>query len=182
MHEVVVIAAGPAKFVRGKVASLPYRLDKIDIDLLNAVQASPRATAEELAVTVALSPSAIARRLRRYRKEGLIEAEWAVVAADRVGKRLFAIVRAQLAEHSTSVANQRLMARLAAGSDVQMLLETGGDFDLLLFVTARGPDELNEFLEESLGADALVRRYETTLVKKRIKFSPVVRLDRADSA
>ena len=47
-------------------------LDRFDIALLNLVQRDDAQTAEGLAEKVPLSPSAIARRLRRLRAEGII--------------------------------------------------------------------------------------------------------------
>ena len=48
-------------------------LDRFDLALLNAAQADDSRTADSLAEEVPLSPSAIARRLRRLRSEGWIE-------------------------------------------------------------------------------------------------------------
>ena len=45
-------------------------LDRFDISLLNLIQRDDGQTADALAEKVALSPSAIARRLRRLRSEG----------------------------------------------------------------------------------------------------------------
>ena len=46
--------------------------DSFDLKLLNAMQEDADRTAEQLAELVALSPSAIARRLRRLREMGAI--------------------------------------------------------------------------------------------------------------
>jgi len=45
-------------------------IDNFDCQLLDEAQRDADRTAEELAERVALSPSAIARRLRRLRSEG----------------------------------------------------------------------------------------------------------------
>jgi DNA-binding Lrp family transcriptional regulator len=55
-----------------KIGRLPKMLDRFDIALLNIVQRDDGRTAESLAEEVALSPSAIARRLRRLRADGII--------------------------------------------------------------------------------------------------------------
>ena len=54
-------------------------LDRFDRQLLNLVQADSTQTAERLAEQVELSPSAIQRRLRRLRDEGVIERECAIL-------------------------------------------------------------------------------------------------------
>jgi uncharacterized protein (DUF885 family) len=47
-------------------------LDPFDLALLNLIQRDDSQTADQLAAQVALSPSAIARRLRRLRADGWI--------------------------------------------------------------------------------------------------------------
>lgn len=54
-------------------------LDRFDRQLLNLVQEDSAQTAEALAQQVELSPSAIQRRLRRMRDEGVIVRDCAVV-------------------------------------------------------------------------------------------------------
>jgi Lrp/AsnC family leucine-responsive transcriptional regulator len=54
-------------------------LHRFDRQLLNRVLADSAQTAERLAEQVELSPSAIQRRLRRLRDEGVIERECAIL-------------------------------------------------------------------------------------------------------
>ena len=54
-------------------------LDRFDRQLLNLVQEDAGQTADRLAEQVALSPSAIQRRLRRLREHGVIARDAAVV-------------------------------------------------------------------------------------------------------
>jgi Lrp/AsnC family leucine-responsive transcriptional regulator len=76
------------------------KLDRFDIALLNLLQADNLATSEALAREVPLSPSAIARRVRSMREEGLIAADMAVLAPGLVDDRLRAIVQVQVHEHA----------------------------------------------------------------------------------
>ena len=73
--------------------------DSFDLKLLNALQANADRTAEELADIVPLSPSAIARRVRRLKESGAIERTIALLSPEIVERRLRAIVRLQLHEH-----------------------------------------------------------------------------------
>ena len=56
-------------------------LDRLDRQLLNLVQADSAQTAEQLAEHVGLSPSAIQRRLKRLREQGVIARD--VAGVDR---------------------------------------------------------------------------------------------------
>ena len=156
--------------------------DRFDIALLNLLQANARATADELAVEVPLSPSAIARRLRRLRRDGVVAADVALLAEDVTPDRVLAVILVQLHDHDPSGSYARLRDRLVAAPEVQLFLEISGSFDLSLLVVTRGLDEFNRFVDTQVAPDPAVRRYETTFVKKRLKLAPIVTLDDRDVA
>ena len=64
-----------------KFGTIRPMLDRFDLALLNLVQADDSQTADQLAARVALSPSAIARRLRRLRADGWIARTIALLVA-----------------------------------------------------------------------------------------------------
>ena len=145
-------------------------LDALDIRLLDCLQQDNLLTADALAERVGLSPSAIARRLRRLRKTGAIAADVAVVSEEAAGNPLFMLVQVQLERHALpDVA--ALRRRLAACANVQLLLDVSGTIDIVLLVVARDLDAFNAFADEMLASDRAVRRYETSLVKSRRKTS-----------
>jgi Lrp/AsnC family leucine-responsive transcriptional regulator len=156
------------------------KLDRFDIDLLNLLQADTLATAETLAETVPLSPSAIARRLRGLREEGLIAADVALLAPALTADRLRAIVQVQVHEHAEEKGIAQLRARLAAAPEVQLLLNIAGPIDLLALVVTRTMREFNAFADAHLAADPSVRRYETSFVKAEVKNRPTVPLGEHD--
>ena len=145
-------------------------LDALDIRLLDCLQQDNLLTADAMAERVGLSPSAIARRLRRLRKTGAIAADVAVVSEEAAGNPLFMLVQVQLERHALpDVA--ALRRRLAACANVQLLLDVSGTIDIVLLVVARDLDAFNAFADEMLASDRAVRRYETSLVKSRRKTS-----------
>lgn len=156
-------------------------LDKFDLKLLNALQQDADRTAEELAEIVALSPSAIARRIRRLRENGEIERTVALLSAHIVDRRLRAIVRIQLHEHEQAAAFNEFRNRLKARDEVQLCLEVSGSDDMLLLVACRDMAEFNAFADAELAAGPMVRRYETSFVKKQLKNQPMIRLDERDA-
>jgi Lrp/AsnC family leucine-responsive transcriptional regulator len=158
------------------------KLDRFDIVLLNLLQEDVLATAETLARAVPLSPSAIARRLRSLREEGLIAADVAILAPGLTADRLRAIVQVQVHEHAEEKGIARLRARLAAAPEVQLLLNIAGPVDLLVLVVTRTMREFNFFADAHFAADPAVRRYETSFVKSEIKNRPTVLLGDRDLA
>jgi len=155
--------------------------DSFDLKLLNALQEDADRTAEELAEIVALSPSAIARRIRRLRESGAIARTIALLSAELVDRRLRAIVRLQLHEHEQAEEFNKFRNRLKARDEVQLCLEVSGSDDMLLLVACRDMAEFNAFADAELGSSPVVQRYETSFVKKEIKNRPMVRLDERDA-
>lgn len=155
--------------------------DPFDLKLLNALQEDADRTAEQLAELVALSPSAIARRIRRLRESGAIARTIALVSAEIVDHRLRAIIRVQLHEHEQAADLTDFRNRLRACDEVQLCLEVSGSDDMVLLVACRDMAEFNAFADAELAAAPIVRRYETSFVKKEIKNRPMVRLDERDA-
>ena len=86
-------------------------MDRFDAALLNLVQRDDGRTAESLARDLPLSPSAIARRLRRLRTDGWIERSIALLSPRLTGGRLHALLHIQLHEHTPAAGLDRLRAR-----------------------------------------------------------------------
>ena len=149
--------------------------DTLDLRILDLLQRDALLTADELAQRLPLSASAIARRIRRLRESGVI-AEDVSVLSEQVGPFLSAVVQVQMDRHALA-AVEALRRRLVASPHVQLYLEISGTFDLMLLVTVRDMDAFNDFVDTMLAADPVVRRYETSFVKRRRKFSTALPLD-----
>jgi Lrp/AsnC family leucine-responsive transcriptional regulator len=155
--------------------------DNFDLKLMNAMQEDADRTAEQLAEIVALSPSAIARRLRRLREEGHIARTIALLPAHMADHRLRALVNIQLHDHAPAGGLASLKERMQQMDQVQLCLEVSGTTDMLLLVACRDMAEFNAFADAELGSNPVVQRYETSFVKKEIKNRPMIRLDERDS-
>ena len=155
--------------------------DKFDLKLLNAMQEDADRTAEQLAEIVALSPSAIARRLRRLRDEGCIARTIALLPADMVDRRLRALVSIQLHDHAPAGGLAELKQRVQSLDQVQLCLEVSGSNDMVLLIACRDMAEFNAFADAELGSSPAVQRYETSFVKKEVKHHPMIRLDERDA-
>lgn len=151
--------------------------DRLDTALLHLVQQDADLTADELAERVALSPSAIARRLRRLRAEGLIARSIALLGSSLTGPRLRSLVMVQLNEHADRAGKAALLERLGTAECVQFVYEVSGGHDFALLLDCRSMEEFVTHAEQLLGADPAVRRYESSIVKRTWKFAPFIRLD-----
>lgn len=151
-------------------------IDHFDVQLLDAVQRDDGRTAEQLADCVPLSPSAIARRLRRLRSEGWIARTIALLSPKLTDTRLRAVVTIVLNEHADLAGKAALRDRLIAAEEVQWCYEITGGFDLVALVDCRHMEAFNALADRVFAADAIVRRYETSFVKREVKFAPFARL------
>ena len=157
-------------------------LDRFDVDLLNLLQRDAVQTAEQLSERIPLSPSAIARRLRRLKARGWIERIIALLPPRLHEYRLRALTFIQLSEHADLQGKAGLRERLIGAPQVQYCYETTGAFDLLAMFDCATMEEFNELADGILSADATVRRYETSFVKREVKFAPFIRLQARDVA
>lgn len=151
-------------------------LDRFDIALLNLVQGDDGRTAESLADQVALSPSAIARRLRRLRADGVIARTIALLSPRFTERRLRALVLIQLSEHADLKGKNALETRLIGSPAVQFCYEIAGPHDIVALFDCESMSAFNDAADELLVSSPTVRRYETHFVKREVKFAPFVEL------
>lgn len=141
-------------------------LDKFDRQLLELLQDDALATAERLAEQVPLSASAITRRVRRLRADGWIRADVALLSRGLTDMRLRALVLVQVREHAEERGIAALRERLAAATEVQLLMDIAGTHDLAVLVSARDMADFNDLADRLLERDPAVNRYETSFVKR----------------
>jgi Lrp/AsnC family leucine-responsive transcriptional regulator len=151
-------------------------IDRFDLDLLNLVQRDDSRTADSLALDVPLSPSAIARRLRRLRATGTIARTIALLAPSLTRRRLRAMVLIELREHADLAGKGALEKRLLDSPHVQFCYEIAGPHDLVALFDCASMAEFNERADALLASAPTVRRYETHFVKREVKFAPFVEL------
>ncbi len=151
-------------------------LDRFDLALLNSAQRDDSRTAEQLAQEVPLSPSAIARRLRRLRREGWLARTIALLSPRLTHDRLRAIVLIQLSEHADLKGKAALERRLLDCDEVQFCYEIAGPHDLIALFDCTNMAAFNASADELLASSATVRRYETHFIKRQVKFAPFVQL------
>jgi len=153
-------------------------MDPIDRRLLNLLQKDSGRTAQQLAEQVPLSATAITRRLQRMRAEGIIEREVALTSIKLREKRVTAVIQVQFERHTPSELAE-LKRTLATAPEVLICVAITGTSDMMILASMRDMDHFNEFADE-LALQPVVRRYETSIVKRHIKMSLAIELDEED--
>lgn len=137
-------------------------LDRFDRLLLNLVQEDASRTAETLATRVALSPSAIQRRLRRLREQGVISRDIAVVDPRKVGRPTYFIVGLHVERERPELIAQ-LRQWLAAEEQIQQAFYVTGEVDFVLVVTAPDTAAFDQLMSRLVSENANVRRFTTNV-------------------
>jgi DNA-binding Lrp family transcriptional regulator len=150
-------------------------MDQIDHALLALLQEDSRRTADKLGEELGLSRSAVTRRIQNLREEGIIEKEVAILSEGFRRRRVTAIVNVQMDRHQPQEADQFRRA-IRALPEVQLFVMITGASDALLLVSVRDMDHFNIFTEQ-LASMPLVRRYETSFIKRTVKFTTAVPLE-----
>jgi DNA-binding Lrp family transcriptional regulator len=143
-------------------------LDRFDRQLLNAVQADAGATSEELAETIALSQSAIQRRLRRLRETGVIERETAILDPRKIGSPTVFVVAVQIERERPELLAQ-LRRWFAAEDQVQQAYYVTGEADFVLIVTAPDTEAYDDLMTRLVRENANVKRFTTNVALGVVK-------------
>jgi DNA-binding Lrp family transcriptional regulator len=143
-------------------------LDRFDRQLLGLVQHDAALTAEQLAAHVSLSASAIQRRLRRLREQGVIQRQIAVLDAAALGQPTTFIAALHVdSERPDQMA--RLRAWLDAEPAVQQAFYVTGEADFVLVVTAPDAARYEALMARLLADHPHVRRYTTQVAMGVLK-------------
>lgn len=143
-------------------------LDRFDRQLLNLVQENSGVTAERLAEQVALSPSAVQRRLRRMREQGVIVKDAAIVDPKKIGKPTFFIVSLQVERERPELLSQ-LRQWMAAQAHIQQVFYVTGEADFILVITAPDTEVYDELMSRLVGENPNVKRFTTNVALGVVK-------------
>lgn len=135
-------------------------LDDFDRRLLNLVQSDAGQTAERLAETVGLSPSAVQRRLRRLRETGVIVRETAILDPKCIGNPITCIVLLQIERERPDMLSQ-LRTWLEAREQVQEAFFVAGEADFILVVTAADTEAYEALMARLMAENPNVKKFTT---------------------
>ena len=150
----------------------PVLLDAIDRRLLRALQANGRATYDQLAAEVQLSPSAALRRVKRLEEAGAIAGYVAIVPPERVGLGLTAYINVRLEKHSQSHKRHPMdafKAAVQAWPEVADCVALTGEMDYLLRVVVEDMAHYSRFVMDTLLQHPSVQDCKTSFVMERVK-------------
>lgn len=147
----------------------PLALDDFDHHLLDLLQRDALQTLTALGDAVGLSPSAVQRRIMRYRRSGLLQ-HVAVLQPELLGNLTLATVMVAMERESTRQLNA-FYARIRAAPEVQQCYQLAGEWDYLVILATASLADYRAAAERLFKEDGNVKRYETRLVFDTVKRS-----------
>jgi DNA-binding Lrp family transcriptional regulator len=143
-------------------------LDDLDRKLLELLQRDAGRSLHQLGEAVGLSPSAVQRRLTRYRSSGLIEREIAVLDPAVMSGTVLACVLITL-ERESKRHHASFRERMRAACNVQQCYNLAGEWDYLVIVVADDMAHCRAVLDDLFMDAPNVKRFETQFVFETVK-------------
>jgi len=154
-------------------------MDTFDAKLLNLIQENNRLTTEQLSEAVGLSPTACQRRLKKFRENGTIARDIAIISPQAVGRRMTMIVQVSLEreqpEHLDKFKNSMLET-----PEVMQCYYVTGSADFILILTAKDMQDYEHFTRRFFLDNSNIRNFVTSVVMDHIKVGLSVPIE-ADS-
>jgi Lrp/AsnC family leucine-responsive transcriptional regulator len=154
-------------------------LDKIDRQILRTLQADGRATYDQLAEQVSLSPSAVLRRVKRLEESRVIDCYVALVKPEAVGLGLTAYLNVRLEKLTESHKRNPMdlfRASVQTWPEVVECAALTGEMDYLLRVDEPDMAHYSRFIMNTLLKHPSVQDCKTSFVLDRVKASTGVPL------
>lgn len=146
----------------------PPTLDDIDRKLLELLQLDAARSLYDLGDAVGLSPSAVQRRLTRYRATGLIAKQVAVLDPEALPGTVLACVLVTLDRESKRL-HAGFQDRMRATPEVQQCYGLAGAWDYLVMVVANGMPRCRTVIDELFLGAPNIKRYDTLFVFDVVK-------------
>ena len=152
-------------------------LDKLDRLILRTLQTDGRATYDQLAEKVSLSPSAVLRRVRRLEESGVIDRYVALVKPEAVGLGLTAYLNVRLEKHTETHKRNPMdlfRASVVTWPEVVECAALTGEMDYLLRVVVADMAHYSRFIMDTLLKHPSVQDCKTSFVLDRVKATTAV--------
>lgn len=143
-------------------------LDSYDLAILDIVQQDNQRSHADIGDAVNLSASSVRRRLSVMRKQGVIMAD---VSITDVSKRGLTFITTVYFEREDPKVYNAFRMQMNEEDAVSQCYSVSGDADFILIVHAENPEAYEIWGEQALMSNPTIRRYSTSIVWSRTKFT-----------
>lgn len=145
------------------------RLDKIDVQLLKAIQKNGRITNAELAAKVGLSPSPCLRRVRTLENSGVIKRYVGILDPKLVGISINGFVSVRL-KNQGRAALKEFEDKIKTYSEVMECYLMTGTSDYLLRVSVQDLERYEKFLIDKITTIPCIGNIESSFSLKQVLY------------
>jgi DNA-binding Lrp family transcriptional regulator len=150
------------------------KLDEIDHKILNAIQADARTSFSKIAALVNMTHTPVTERIRKLEEAGLITRYLAILDREKIGKPVLVILSLKVKPQNQKILKQFEEA-MKLLPEVQQMWVVSGDWNFVLHVTAKAPQDYFIFLMEKISSLPYVGQTESAFVLRDSKpFTPYV--------
>ncbi|MEH6355191.1 MAG: Lrp/AsnC family transcriptional regulator, partial [Marinobacter sp.] len=151
-------------------------VDSFDRNILEIMQKSNRATSEQIAEKVGLSPAAVQRRIKRMREQKIIQADVSMVDPKALGRNMTFVVEVSLERERADLIDM-FKRDMQNNSAVQQCYYVTGSADFILLVTAFDMESYELFTRETFINNSNVRSFQTSVVMDAAKVGLAMPVD-----
>jgi DNA-binding Lrp family transcriptional regulator len=151
-------------------------MDRLDARIVDELQRDARVPLRDLAQIVGAAPSTCSERIRRLLQRGVITGFRAEVDMAAVGRRVQALVSAQVRPLSAAVIDKFETETLAMPEVMAVYVLAGGD-DFLLHVGVGSVEDLHSFLVDTLSRRREIVGFRTSMIFRHSRSQGPTRVD-----
>ncbi|WP_050399767.1 Lrp/AsnC family transcriptional regulator [Bradyrhizobium embrapense] len=142
--------------------------DRIDARILQIVQKNNRLTSEAIGEIAGLSATAVQRRLKRLRSDGIIEGDVSIVSTKAVGRPIQMLVLVSLERERADIID-RFKKAIKSSIDIVSGFYVTGDADFALYITAKSMEDYEQFTRKFFYSNPDIKGVKTMVVLDRVK-------------
>jgi Lrp/AsnC family leucine-responsive transcriptional regulator len=150
-------------------------LDRIDLKILDILQANGRISNTELAERIGLSMSPCSERVKRLERGGVIAGYYARINPAALGRTVLVFVEITLASKSGDVFD-KVRDELLLMPEVQECHLVSGGFDYLVKARLRGMEEYRSLLGDILKKLPVAAQSNSYVVMEEVKETLAIRV------
>lgn len=142
--------------------------DRLDARIMTLVQSNNRLTSDEIGEQIGLSATAIQRRLKKLRDNGIIEADVSIVSPKAVGRPVSMLVLVSLERERADIID-RFKQALRANPEVMSGYYVTGEADFVIIVTATDMEGYEQFTRRFFYENPDIKGFKTLVIMDRVK-------------
>ncbi len=143
-------------------------LDSFDISLLRSLQGNCQQTSQQLSEQIGLSATAIQRRIKRLREQGVIAREVAVLNPQLLGNRMTVIVQVILEKGGPQIVDA-FKRRMRKHPEVQQCYYVAGEYDFVLVVNVANISDYDLLTRRLFPDDLKISKFYTVIAIEAVK-------------